>query len=149
MPTNTENLATNKRTTVNTEAGLSGARYSDFNTSFAVHPIKKDLSVQTNVDAIKQSVKSLLLTNKGERLFDPSIGSKIRSILFENFSPQTISACKTYITQTIINYEPRAQLLDVSITPWPDNNALVARIIFGVINIEEPITLDVVLEKIR
>lgn len=149
MPTNTQILARNQRTSVSTEQSSYGPRYSDFNTSFAVHPIKKDLSAQTNVDAIKQSIKSLLLTNKGERLFDPSIGSKIQAILFENFTPQTISVCKTYITQTILNYEPRAELLDVNITPWPDNNLLVARIVFGVINIEDPVTLDVVLEKIR
>tara|TARA_R110000868_G_scaffold9000_5_gene45603 strand:+ start:843 stop:1292 length:450 start_codon:yes stop_codon:yes gene_type:complete len=149
MATNTELLAKNKRTTVQTESRVSDVRYSDFNTSFAVHPIKKDLSIQTDVAAIKQSVKNLLLTNKGERLFDPSIGSKIKSILFENFSPQTISACKSYVTQTILNYEPRAQLLDVTVTPWPDKNLLVVRIVFGVINIEDPVTLDVVLEKIR
>ena len=61
------------------------AIFSDFNNSFAVHPVKKDLSLKTDADSVKQAVKNLILTDKGERLMQPRIGCKIRSLLFENF----------------------------------------------------------------
>ena len=62
------------------------ALFTDFNTSFAVHPTKKDLSLQTDVDAVKQSIKNLVLTDKMERLFQPTLGCDVRKMLFENFS---------------------------------------------------------------
>ncbi len=122
--------------------------FSDFNTSFANHPVKKDLSVKTDANAVKQSVRNLILTDRGERLMQPSVGSKIRSVLFENFSPQTVMLAKQYVKEVFDNYEPRAELLNVDVSPDPDNNAMLIGIEFAIINIEEPQTLNLQIERI-
>lgn len=122
--------------------------FSDFNTSLAVHPVKKDLSLKTDENAVKQSVKNLILTNKGERLMQPEVGSKIRSLLFENFSPQTVQLCKDYIRETIENFEPRAQIIEINASPDPDNNNLNVGVTFAVINNDNPVTLELSLERI-
>lgn len=124
-------------------------RYSDFNTSFAIHPIKRDLSVKVNIDSIKQSVRNLILTDRGERFFQPTVGCRIRQLLFENFTPQNIIQAKQFISETLRNHEPRVILEDVTISPYPDNNALHIQILFAVINIDDLITLDVIMERIR
>lgn len=122
--------------------------FSDFNTSFAVHPVKKDLAVKEDINAVKQSVRNLLLTNRGERLMQPNIGSKMRSLLFENFSPQTAELVKQYTRETIENYEPRASLIDVTVSPDPDNNNLNVTVLFAIINIDEPQRLNLQIERI-
>jgi uncharacterized protein len=123
--------------------------FSDFNTSLVTHPVKKDLALKTDVKAVVQSLKNLLLTDKGERLFQPNIGSNIRQLLFENFTPQTTTLLKQFIAETIDNHEPRANLLDVSVSPDPDNNSLMVSLIVEVINNQDPVTLNLVLERIR
>ena len=122
--------------------------FSDFNTSFANHPVKKDLSVKTDANAVKQSVRNLILTDRGERLMQPSVGSKIRSILFENFTPQTVMLAKQYVKEVFDNYEPRAELLNIDISPDPDNNSMLIGIEFAIINIEEPQSLNLQIERI-
>ena len=123
--------------------------FSDFNTSLITHPIKKDLALKADVKAVVQSLRNLLLTDKGERLFQPNIGSNIRQLLFENFTPQTTTLLKQFIAETIDNHEPRANLLDVSVSPDPDNNSLMVSLIVEVINNQDPVTLNLVLERIR
>ena len=125
------------------------ATFSDFNTSLATHPIKKDLSLKTDTNAVIQSLRNLLLTDKGERLFQPNIGSNIRQLLFENFTPQTTTLLKQFIAETIDNHEPRANLLDVTVSPNDDNNSLLVSLIVEVINNQDPVTLNLVLERIR
>lgn len=122
--------------------------FSDFNTSFANHPVKKDLSVKTDANAVKQSVRNLILTERGERLMQPNVGSKIRSVLFENFTQQTVMLAKQYIKEVFDNYEPRAELLNIDISPDPDNNSMLIGIEFAIINIEEPQSLNLQIERI-
>tara|TARA_R110000822_G_scaffold294164_2_gene416188 strand:+ start:218 stop:598 length:381 start_codon:yes stop_codon:yes gene_type:complete len=125
------------------------ATFTDFNTSLATHPVKHDLSLKTDVNAVKQSIKNLLMTDKGERLFQPNIGTNIRQLLFENFTPQTTTLLKQFIAETIDNHEPRANLLDVTVSPDDDNNSLIVSLIVEVINNQDPVTLSLVLERIR
>jgi len=122
--------------------------FSDFNTSFAVHPVKKDLSLKSDENAVKQAVRNLILTNRGERLMQPDIGSKIRSMLFENFTPQTAQLIKQLITETIDNHEPRATILDVTVSPDEDNNTMMVGVKFAIINIDEPQRLNLQIERI-
>jgi phage baseplate assembly protein W len=117
------------------------ATFTDFNTSLATHPVKHDLSLKTDVN--------LLMTDKGERLFQPNIGTNIRQLLFENFTPQTTTLLKQFISETIDNHEPRANLLDVTVSPDDDNNSLIVSLIVEVINNQDPVTLSLVLERIR
>jgi phage baseplate assembly protein W len=114
-----------------------------------VHPNKQDLVLHTNEDAVKRSIRNIILTDRGERMFNPLIGSNIRSLLFENFSPQTASLLRDFIKSAIENFEPRATVIDVYVQALPDESAYAATIVFSVINKTEPVTLELLLNRVR
>ena len=107
--------------------------FSDFNNSMAT---KGDGDLAKTVDefAVAQSIKNLILTDKMERPFQPTLGCDIRKSLFENFTPQTITVAKQRIAETIGQYEPRAEIINIEASPDEDNNALNMTIIFSLIN---------------
>lgn len=125
------------------------ALYSDFLTNLNPHPDSKQLITNKNEDAVVRSIKNLILTQRFERPFQPTIGSKINSFLFENISPQVTQALKKEIEQTIKEHEPRARLLDVVVAPVEERNMYVVTIVFYTVNVEQPITFKVVLERVR
>ena len=125
------------------------AIFSDFNTSLAIHPDKKDLALKTNVDAVKQSIKNLVLTNKMERPFQPGIGCDVRKMLFENFTVATVAKTKEMIVEVLEYHEPRCNLINVETTSDEDNNALYITIVFSVITSSNIETVDLVLERVR
>ena len=125
------------------------AIFSDFNTSLAKHPIKGDLAIKTDVDAVKQSIKNLVLTNKMERAFQPTLGCDIRKALFENISPTTIIMAKQAIVETLERHEPRCNIVNVKASVDEDNNALYISVVFSVINNEDIQELNLVLERVR
>jgi phage baseplate assembly protein W len=103
----------------------------------------------TNEDSVKNAIRNLLLTERGEKLFNPLYGSNIRAMLFENVNPQSESLLREYITNSIQNYEPRAQLIEVYVSALPDENAYNATIIFSVINSSQPVVLELILDRVR
>jgi phage baseplate assembly protein W len=123
--------------------------FSDFLTDFDIHPIKKDLVRYTNEDAVKRSIKNLLLTNRGDRPFNNTLGSDLRSMLFEQATDSTSSTLEDLIRSTIDDYEPRAKVEDVSVDIDEDTNTMYATIVFSIINKQEPITLEIILDRIR
>ena len=123
--------------------------YSDLFTDFDKHPVKNTLLRKTNVDAVKQSVKNLLLTNKGERLFQPNLGGNIRALLFENITPQTFLTAREHIFDTLAAHEPRANVLDVVITNTSNEHEVFIQVLFSVLNIQEPVSVEVFLERVR
>lgn len=125
------------------------AIYSDFYIDLDKHPISKDVARQINEQAVKSAIKNLILTDRGERLMQPNLGGNVRALLFSNMTPQTILNARQMIEDTIKQNEPRANLIDVIVTPTVDNNAIAITIIFHVINIQEPISLEFVLTRVR
>ena len=125
------------------------AIFSDFNTSLAKHPIKGDLAIKTDVDAVKQSIKNLVLTNKMERPFQPTLGCDIRKSLFENISPTTIVLAKQTIIETLERHEPRCNIINIKASSDEDSNALFITIVFSVINNADTQELNLVLERVR
>ena len=123
--------------------------YSDFLSSFDTDPVKLDLYRSTNEEAVKYSIRNLLLTNTGDRLYDSKLGSNIRSILFENFSPAMDSVLEDLIRTTIENYEPRAKIQQLFVDSQIDDHYVAVTIVFSIINKEEPITLELFLNRIR
>jgi len=62
------------------------AIYSDFKKSLEISPVSDDLTLHKDEDAVRESIKNLLLTDRGERLMQPNLGGNIRAMLFENIS---------------------------------------------------------------
>lgn len=123
--------------------------YSDFFTNFNSHPDSLQLMVLKDQNAVTRSIKNLLLTNKYERLFQPTIGSNLSKFLFEDISPQTEASIKSQITETIENYEPRAKLIDVIVTGYPDQNGYVVTIVYYITTVTNPITINIPLIRVR
>lgn len=123
--------------------------YSDFFSNFDLEVTKKDLLSYKNEESVKRSIRNILLTDKGERFFNPTFGSDIRKMLFENFSPSTEQVVADLIKTAIGNHEPRANVIDVNVSGDPDQNSMYINIVFSVINKAEPVTLELILNRIR
>ena len=123
--------------------------YSDIDLAFLSHPITGKLTRKVNREAVKQSVKSLIMTDFYERPFKSDIGCGIRALLFENFHPAIVQQMDTAIREVISNYEPRAVIHSVNIQANPDHHELSVSIVFFVTNDPEPISLNVILERVR
>jgi phage baseplate assembly protein W len=123
--------------------------YSDFYSNFDLEVVKKDLLSYKNEDSVKRSIRNILLTDRGERFFNPTFGSDIRKMLFENFSPSTEQVVADLIKTAIGNHEPRANVIDVNVSGNPDQNSMYINIVFSVINKAEPVTLELILNRIR
>jgi phage baseplate assembly protein W len=109
--------------------------FLDISSSFQVNPLNFDLISIKNETAIARSVRNLVLTTPGEKFFNENIGSRISKSLFENIDEINASIIKDEIVNTIENYEPRVELIDVFVSPDYDNytfNVTIQYIIVGI-----------------
>lgn len=123
--------------------------FSDINLAFTAHPVTKALTRKTNREAVKQSIRSLILTDFYERPFQPNIGCSIRGYLFELFTPIVKQRMENSIKEAISNYEPRANLMHVLVEDRSELNSLLISVAFRVKNDPTPVVLDVILERVR
>jgi len=123
--------------------------YKDIPINMTVHPIKGDLTLATNADAIKRSILNLLFTEPYERFFNPNLGAGLKAYLFENISKDTEYVIREKIVETISNYEPRAELIEVNVKAMPDDNLYTATVVFAIANSRTPVTLDLILRRVR
>lgn len=112
--------------------------FRDISLSFTPHPITRDLTILTNESAISRSVRNLVETIPTERFYNSSIGSDIRSSLFNNADYGTAAEIQQQIETTISNNEPRIENLIVEVYPYPDNNLYEVNVIFDIIGQEFP-----------
>jgi phage baseplate assembly protein W len=123
--------------------------YKDFDLNMKMHPVTGKLIMRKNSDAVKQAVKSLILTDRGERPFRPLFGSDIKYRLFDLMDPAIEMNIKSDVDYAIKSYEERATLLGVGVDAEPDSNNLKVNISFSVRNSEAPATVSLTLEAIR
>ena len=106
--------------------------YTDIPIAFKEHPIKKDIRPLKDLDAIKQSVKNLILTNQGERPFQARIGGNVTRYLFEPATALVAFSMQEEILKTIARHEPRVRSTKVKVTGDQDANAFYVTIGFNV-----------------
>jgi phage baseplate assembly protein W len=123
--------------------------FGDFLSDLTPHPISKDLVRLKNDQSIKQSIKNLVLTNYGERPFQPNIGSSVNRSLFEPNDGFLTDDIETSIRTTIQSNEPRVYLINVTVIPTSDTNTISVNIVFSIINSMQPQSLDVILRRVR
>lgn len=123
--------------------------YSDFIDSFAKTPYGDQLGRVVDKESINQSIKNLILTNTGERLFTPLVGCQIYNSLFEIDDVIQANTLEFLIKNTIKNNEPRADVIEVTVIPQTDNNAFGINIVYSLINNSDPITLNFILKRVR
>ena len=132
-----------------TPLGKKRDLYSDFHKDLTVNPISLDLATKKNEESIKESLKNLILTDRGERLMQPNIGSDVRASLFENASPVTLKILEERVRDVINNYEPRVSIIEVDVNSLYDDNRVQITIYFYVKNREDPLSVDVFIERVR
>jgi phage baseplate assembly protein W len=123
--------------------------YSDFRKDLMMNPITSDLALRLNEDAVKEALKNLILTDKGERLFQPTLGSDVRKSLFDLMTPATVKMIEQNVRSTINNFEPRVTIVNVEVIPEYDNYTVKINITFYVRNVQEPVTVSIFLERTR
>lgn len=123
--------------------------WSDFTTDFGDHPVTHELLRLNNENAVKRSIRNLILTNKTERLFNPELGSNINRLLFEPMIPATAEALKHAINDTITSHEPRVRLSNIEVIPDEISQLYRVNIFFMVVNRADPMAMTVLLYRVR
>lgn len=123
--------------------------FKDLDISFTPHPVTGDVLLKYDENAIKNSLKNLLLTNHYERPFHSELGCNLRSMMFELPSPGLVALMRDEIANTITNFEPRVVVNDIKVLFSPDNNQVMITVLFKIVNSERPITLQFTLNRTR
>jgi len=125
------------------------SRYKDIYTNLDAHPVRKDIFVLTDADAVKTSIRNILFTDRFERFFNPLFGSNIKRTLFENMTASTEMDVRMFVTTAIRNFEPRVDYLEVYVNAIPDENGYYLKVIFSIINNPQLETLNLILNRVR
>ena len=112
--------------------------FKDISLSFEPHPVTKDLPILKNQNAIIRSIRNLVETIPTERFFNSTIGSNVRSSLFDFVDFGTASTVRDQIITCIQNYEPRVTDVIVDVDPRPDTNEFEVTVTFNIIGQEIP-----------
>ena len=113
-------------------------QFKDLSMSFKTNPLNDDLIGLKNTNAIARSLKNIVFTQPGEKFFNPDFGSRISESLFENVDDVSALAIEDEIRSSIINFEPRVNLLSVSVNPNVDDNEMNVVIQYEVTGIDVP-----------
>lgn len=123
--------------------------FSDFLDDLTPHPITKDLVRVKNDQAIKQSIKNIVFTRLGERLFQPTIGSEIANALFEPNDVILEENLKFTIRSAIAFHEPRASVISVDIFSYSEEDRIAVNIFFSIINSTTVQNVNLILRRVR
>ena len=124
--------------------------FKDISMSFETNPLNEDLIALKNSSAIARSIRNIVFTQPGEKFFNPEFGSRVSESLFEVVDEVSTIAIRDEIRSSIINYEPRVNLLDVLVNPNPDDNEMNVTIKYEIVGIDiPPQQLDFVLLPTR
>ena len=124
-------------------------KYSDLNLNFTKNPATGDVARLTDIEAVKRSVRNLIMTNQFERPFHPELGSSVRALLFEPITPLNAVLWEDRVREVIINFEPRASVGSVQIFDDIDNNRYKVIVNFKVISTSEDVTITEFLQRLR
>jgi phage baseplate assembly protein W len=123
--------------------------YSDLDLDFIPHPLNGDISVKYNEDAVKRSLRNIILTNKYDRAFHPEIHSGLNELLFEPMTAINIILLKRDIKDLVERHEKRALVDYVEVVPMQGEDGYEIVISFRTINIIDPITTKLFLKRVR
>ena len=126
--------------------------YKDLSLFFTPNPVSGDVTMVTDVQDIKRSVRNLVMTNRFEKPFHPEVASHVRDLLFERFTPITFNLLRNRIETVLENYEPRVSVTDIEIDDSGramDNNELNVKIFFTLRNDPQIQSVDILLERVR
>ena len=113
-------------------------KFKDISMSFESNPLNDDLVSLSDTTAIARSLRNIVFTQPGEKFFNPDFGSRISESLFENVDEVSALAIEDEIKSSIINFEPRVNLLNTVVVPNPDDNEMNVTIEYEITGIDIP-----------
>ena len=113
-------------------------KFKDISMSFEKNPLNDDLVSLSDSSAIARSIRNIVFTSPGEKFFNPDFGSRISESLFENVDDVSALAIEDEIRSSIINFEPRVNLLNTVVVPNPDDNEMNVTIEYEINGIDIP-----------
>ena len=123
--------------------------YKDVSLTFARNVVTSDVVTVSGADAVKRSLKLLLMTRAGETPFFSEFGSRIFTLLFEPIDPITTVLLQHEIQATIEAYEPRVNIRRLTATPSSDEQGYDIDCLFTIVNQVAPVTLTLYLSRLR
>ena len=124
--------------------------FKDLSVTFKKHPVTDDLIVVKDKAAIMQSISNLLLTNKGERLFQPQLGSGLQTALFEPMDFGTAAIIKNEVRECLSKYEPRIRVNEIRCELDFQNNGYEVEVDFTIVGRnDKPQSISIFLERTR
>ena len=121
--------------------------FKDIGVSFSKNSFTDDLAIVKNENSIKQSVKNLILTQMGQKPFQPTKGCRVNALLFEPLDPFTADALKEEVLNTIRQYEPRVKISDCIVTPILESNKINISITYRVVGLPIVETIAFILQR--
>ena len=125
----------------------SSRSFKDIGMAFSRNASTDDIGVVKNDNAIKQALRNLILTTPGEKPFDLLVGCRVREMLFEPLDPFVADAIRDEIINTIRQFEPRVQLVDVAVQAFPDGNKLAVTVEYQIVGIPIVETVNFILQR--
>ena len=94
-------------------------------------------------DQIKANLVNYLLTNRGERVFNPNFGADLRNLLFEDVSGTTTEELRGRIQNDINSFFPEVQVKQVIFNNIPDSNTINFTLIYQIVlfGVEESVNI--------
>ena len=117
---------------------MASRAFKDINLSFKRHPVTNDVMTIRNEDAIKRSVKNIIFTILGEKPFDPDFGSIINNSLFDLNTNLSQIRVSDEIRQSLSNFEPRIENIEINVTVVPDSNELNCTVQYDIVGLPSP-----------
>ena len=122
--------------------------YTDIDLNITPHPSSGDLVLQQDKEAVKRSVRNIMLTNNYERPFKPSFGANLRGLLYELADDMTKFEIRKQIIEALEMLEPRVTIDEIYLQSTR-NNEMHVNLHYGVVGVREPQTLEVILQRVR
>ena len=123
--------------------------YKDLDLDFGRNVVTNDVNKLEDAEAVKRSVRNLINTSHCERPFHPEIGSNVRAMLFEPMTPLVALNLQRKVQEVLVNFEPRAKLVQIIANPDIDRNAYGLQISFYVIGVPQIQVVESYLERLR
>ena len=123
--------------------------YTDIDLNLTAHPSSGDLSLKYDKDAVKRSLRNIMLTNNFERPFKPNFGANLRGLLFELADDITKYEIRSQIMEAVEAYEPRVRVNQIDLQQSRTGNDMHVSLIYGIVGIQAPQQVEVILQRVR
>ena len=122
--------------------------YTDIDLNITPHPSSGDLVLKQDKEAVKRSVRNIMLTNNYERPFKPNFGANLRGLLFELADDITKMEIRNQILEALEMLEPRVRIDEIYLTQTRPNEMNV-NLHYGIVGSREPQEIEVILQRVR